>query len=60
VSAVESTHTVYRVVGQSGVDIRPLLFKFAVDKSAAIIEMYAEKSSVEDVFRQFTKREAEV
>jgi ABC-2 type transport system ATP-binding protein len=60
VSAVESRHTVYRVVGQSGVDIRPLLFKFAVDKSAAIIEMYAEKSSVEDVFRQFTKREAEV
>jgi ABC-2 type transport system ATP-binding protein len=57
VSVSESAGAVYRVVGQSGIDIRPLLFKYAVEKSAGILEMYAEKSSVEDVFRQFTKQE---
>ena len=50
----EMENATYRVTGKKGADIRPVLFKFAVDKSVGILEMYTEKSSVEDVFRQFT------
>jgi hypothetical protein len=48
----------YRVTGEKDADIRPLLFRYAIEKSAGILEMYTEKSSVEDIFRQFTKEEA--
>jgi ABC-2 type transport system ATP-binding protein len=56
-SVTEMENHTYRVTGKTDTDIRPILFKYAVEKTAGILEMYAEKSSVEDVFRQFTKQE---
>lgn len=55
VSVTEIENTTYRINGKKGIDIRPVLFKYAIDKAAGILEMYTEKSSVEDVFREFTK-----
>ncbi len=54
-SVIEMENATYRVTGKKDIDIRPLLFKYAIGKSAGILEMFTEKSSVEDVFRQFTK-----
>lgn len=54
-SVVEVQPATYKVSAGGTEDIRPLLFQYAVEKGAGILEMYTEKSSVEDVFRQFTK-----
>jgi len=47
---------VYKVHSNFADDLRPVLFKYAVEKSIGILEMYTEKESVEDVFRQFTNQ----
>lgn len=57
-SASEPKHCHYRIQGEPGVDIRPAIFKYATEKGATILEMHAEKSSVEDIFRQLTKHES--
>ena len=37
------------------IDLRPEIFKFAVDKNLTLIELHKELSSVEDVFQTLTK-----
>ena len=56
---IEMDNATYRVTGKKDTDIRPVIFKYAVEKSAGILEMYTEKSSVEDIFRQLTKQDIE-
>ena len=47
----------YRVIGKADLDIRPVLFRYAVEKTVTILEMYSEKHSVEEIFRQFTSQQ---
>jgi len=56
--SVASVHkisdTSYRIRAKGKEDIRPVLFRFAVDNQLAVITLQQEKSSLEEVFRQLT------
>ena len=43
------------LTSKDGVDLRPEIFKFAIDKKLTLIELHKELSSVEDVFTKLTK-----
>ncbi len=45
----------YQVVGTKDVDLRELLFDFAVSNKITLLQLNLEKTSVEDVFQQLTK-----
>ncbi len=55
--SVEKTDTKgkYKVYSKVEDDLRPLIFKYAVEKGAVILEMAQQKSTVEDVFQYLTK-----
>lgn len=44
----------FRVVGQSGSDLRPELFRFAADQQLSLLGLRQEESSLENVFRDLT------
>ena len=52
---IEQERCVYVVSGNDKEDLRPLIFGFAVEKGASIVEMYQLQNSVEDIFQQLTK-----
>ena len=43
------------LTSNDGVDLRPEIFKFAVDKNLTLVELHKELSSVEDVFQTLTR-----
>ncbi|MDQ3109060.1 MAG: gliding motility-associated ABC transporter ATP-binding subunit GldA [Bacteroidota bacterium] len=45
----------WRLVTKPDMDIRPGLFKFAVDNGLSILEMQREEKKLEDVFKELTK-----
>ncbi len=45
----------WRLVTKPDMDIRPGLFKFAVDNGLSILEMQREERKLEDVFKELTK-----
>lgn len=48
----------WRLIVDSEDDIRPDLFRFAIDQKLTLIELHREKQNVEQVFQQLTKSEA--
>jgi len=46
----------YRIYSNKDVDLRPVIFRYAVDKTLVILEMQQQKSTVEDVFQYLTKK----
>ena len=42
---------------QSQQDIRPLLFKFAVENELKVLSMQLKEKSLEEVFRELTKKD---
>ena len=49
------TDTKFIFYSDETVDLRPIIFDFAVEKSLQLIEMYQQQTSVEDVFQSLTK-----
>lgn len=49
-----TTGSSYRVLAQSGVDIRPEIFRFAVNNDLVILALIPQKESLEQVFREVT------
>ncbi len=45
----------YLITGAKDVDLRELVFNFAVNKKITLLQLNLEKTSVEDVFQQLTK-----
>lgn len=45
----------YQVIGAKDVDLRELVFDFAVANKLTLLQLHLEKTSVEDVFQQLTK-----
>ena len=45
----------WTLTAKGDIDLRPEIFKFAVDKNLTLIELHKELSSVEDVFQTLTK-----
>ncbi len=45
----------WKIVAAADTDIRPDLFRFAVDQQLVLLEMHKEEFSVEDVFQQLTR-----
>ena len=41
--------------GETGKEVRPDLFHFAVNNGLILLELHKEDSTVEDVFQQLTK-----
>ncbi|HOX83539.1 MAG TPA: gliding motility-associated ABC transporter ATP-binding subunit GldA [Chryseolinea sp.] len=44
----------FSVIADSGIDIRPDLFRFAADKNVSLIGLKQEESSLENIFRDLT------
>jgi len=45
----------YRVISNSEFDVRPLLFKFAVDHNITVLQMNEEEQKIETIFHNLTK-----
>jgi ABC-2 type transport system ATP-binding protein len=45
----------YKILTNSKKDIRPDLFRFAVEQSVALLEMHQKNTSIEEVFQEVTK-----
>jgi len=45
----------WQLTAQKDLDLRPEIFKFAIDEKLTLIELHKELSSVEDVFQTLTK-----
>ena len=54
-SIEEVREKVYRITTTSDKDLRPVLFKFAVEKGAVILEMQRARESIETIFQVKTK-----
>ena len=46
---------VYNIYSNKDIDLRPEIFRYAVDKGLILLEMQQQKSTVEDVFQYLTK-----
>jgi ABC-2 type transport system ATP-binding protein len=44
----------FKVQVQSGLDIRPAIFRFAADKNLSLLGLKQEESSLENIFRELT------
>ena len=51
----EISERVYRVSTNDEGDLRPAIFRYAVEKGAVILEMQRHKGSVEDIFQMTTR-----
>jgi len=54
--AVRKTGKTILVEASAEADVRPLIFKFATTKGYTLVGMNQEASTMEDVFRQLTKK----
>lgn len=52
--AVNTEGNYYHITSNSSEDVRPLVFRFAVDQGVAVVTMQQEGSSIEAVFQQLT------
>jgi ABC-2 type transport system ATP-binding protein len=59
INIAEVSNCKYVITASPGKDIRPVLFDYAVKKNLQILEMYTEKVSVEDVFKELTRSSLE-
>jgi ABC-2 type transport system ATP-binding protein len=59
-NGVEDIHKIrsntWQIVTSSDSDIRPDLFRFAVEHKLTVLEMQREERSIEDVFKELTKK----
>ena len=46
----------YQIFSKSNSDVRPLLFKFAVEKSVEVLTLQKEEQSMEQIFKDFTSK----
>lgn len=56
VNTVKKTQGTWQLSSDSKTDIRPEVFRFAVDQGLTLIEMHKEAYSVEDVFQKLTAK----
>jgi ABC-2 type transport system ATP-binding protein len=52
------TNTSFQLFTSSESDIRPDIFRYAVDKGLVLLEMHKENSTIEDIFQKLTKEAA--
>lgn len=45
----------YRLIGSNKVDLREMVFNFAVENKVTLLQLHLEKTSVEDIFQELTK-----
>ena len=57
ISAQLIENNTYRITGQEGMDVRPVLFRFAVDNSITVMTLQQEGGSIESIFQQLTAGE---
>ncbi|MBL7856153.1 MAG: gliding motility-associated ABC transporter ATP-binding subunit GldA [Cyclobacteriaceae bacterium] len=50
----------FRVVAESGVDLRPEIFRFAADKQLSLVGLRQEEYTMEKIFRELTSQEGVV
>ncbi len=50
----DSTTFAYKVIAESSVDVRPALFRFAVDQTLVLLSLVPQQESLEQVFRDVT------
>jgi ABC-2 type transport system ATP-binding protein len=55
VTAVEAAGGAFRITGRGDVDLRPHLFRCAVDRGWTLLELRREAASLEDAFRKITR-----
>lgn len=53
-SVSEIKNNTYKIRSNSDVDIRPALFKYAVDNGLSVVTLQKEENSLESIFREFT------
>jgi ABC-2 type transport system ATP-binding protein len=53
-SVSEIKNNTYKIRSNSDVDIRPALFKYAVDSGLSVVTLQKEENSLESIFREFT------
>lgn len=51
----DSNAFAYKVFAESGVDVRPSLFRFAVDRGLVLLSLVPQQESLEQVFRDVTE-----
>lgn len=56
IHAVSVSGNVFQVEAGTEADVRPELFRFAVDKGIAVLSMQKQSSRLEDVFQQLTRK----
>lgn len=56
IHAVSVSGNVFQVEAGTEADVRPELFRFAVDKGIAVLSMQKQSSRLEDVFQQLTRQ----
>lgn len=54
VDVLEEGSFCFRIVTQGGSDLRPVLFRFAAEKSLSLVGLRQQESSLEEVFRDLT------
>lgn len=57
-SQQKDDETLYTLVSEESEDLRPVLFRLAVDEGWTLTELYREQANLEDVFRQLTSAPA--
>jgi ABC-2 type transport system ATP-binding protein len=58
VKSVEAvTATQYKMTAQSGVDLRPEIFRFAADRKLSLLGLKQEENSLENIFRELTSKQ---
>ncbi len=56
VEKVKSLHgNRFQILTDSEIDVRPEIFRYAVDKNLTLLEMHREISTIEDIFQKLTK-----
>ena len=56
VTRVQNVHgTHYRIECETGSDVRPLIFEFAVEQKMKVLQLSSEEMNLEDVFQKLTK-----
>jgi ABC-2 type transport system ATP-binding protein len=54
VDVIMESKNCFRIISQGVDDVRPAIFRFAVDQGLTILELYLQEGSLEQVFREVT------
>lgn len=54
VDVIMESKNCFRIISQGVDDVRPVIFRFAVDQGLTILELYLQEGSLEQVFREVT------